>query len=300
VTFWALETLTGHWDGYSGNRNNFYLYRSPTDSKFHFIPWGPDLSFTNADPFHSPKRPASVSASATLASRLYAVPEVRAAYVTRLRELLETVWDETALLAEVDRIDALLEGAPDDSGVSEIKAFIEGREKHMSTELAAGGGEWNEKESNDPCFKVGAAITGSFETTFGSISAANPMVVGNASLSLVLEGKSIKLTSLGVVAGRDKESRNEPVVRFVGLSGSSIFGVQLFFEEPLFRSGETQPFQGFATWGMVFEIKNMSAFKVWGFLGSGRITLEQAGLGKDDPVKGSFSGTLFETPEGSR
>ena len=32
----------GHWDSYSGNRNNFYLYTNPTTKKLHFIPWGAD------------------------------------------------------------------------------------------------------------------------------------------------------------------------------------------------------------------------------------------------------------------
>src|SRR5688572_767228 len=32
--FWALERLTGHWDGYAGNRNNFYLYDNPDSGRF--------------------------------------------------------------------------------------------------------------------------------------------------------------------------------------------------------------------------------------------------------------------------
>ena len=26
VTFWAMESLIGFWDGYSGNQNNFFVY----------------------------------------------------------------------------------------------------------------------------------------------------------------------------------------------------------------------------------------------------------------------------------
>ena len=41
--FWALEILCGLKDGYTSNRNNFYLYSDPSnDNKAVFLPWGPD------------------------------------------------------------------------------------------------------------------------------------------------------------------------------------------------------------------------------------------------------------------
>ena len=43
-TFWAVEVLIGHWDGYAGNRNNFYIYRE-SGAPFVFIPWGTDQVF---------------------------------------------------------------------------------------------------------------------------------------------------------------------------------------------------------------------------------------------------------------
>ena len=45
ITFWAVEVLIGHWDGYAGNRNNFYIYREP-GAPFVFIPWGADQVLT--------------------------------------------------------------------------------------------------------------------------------------------------------------------------------------------------------------------------------------------------------------
>ena len=47
-TYWAMETITGHWDSYTGNRNNFFVYDDPTTDTFVFIPWGPDsVPFTS-------------------------------------------------------------------------------------------------------------------------------------------------------------------------------------------------------------------------------------------------------------
>ena len=60
LTFWAVEVLIGHWDGYAGNRNNFYVYREP-DAPFVFIPWGADQVFTSIDsPFDDFVSPPSV------------------------------------------------------------------------------------------------------------------------------------------------------------------------------------------------------------------------------------------------
>jgi hypothetical protein len=41
----ALEVLAAHWDGYIGNKNNFYLYQRPSDSKFVFIEYDLDNTF---------------------------------------------------------------------------------------------------------------------------------------------------------------------------------------------------------------------------------------------------------------
>ncbi len=38
----ALEVLTGHWDGYSYNKNNFYLYYNTTKAWFEYIPYDTD------------------------------------------------------------------------------------------------------------------------------------------------------------------------------------------------------------------------------------------------------------------
>ena len=48
--YWALEGLLGYWDGYSGNRNNFFVYVHPRTDKVYFIPWGADHLFTRFGP----------------------------------------------------------------------------------------------------------------------------------------------------------------------------------------------------------------------------------------------------------
>lgn len=41
----AFEILTGHWDGYAFNQNNYYLYHNPTTNRFEYIPYDMDNTF---------------------------------------------------------------------------------------------------------------------------------------------------------------------------------------------------------------------------------------------------------------
>ena len=112
LSFWATEVLVGHWDGYTGNRNNYQFYREP-DGPFVFIPWGVDDAFHLKDdpnPFDNiSDPPPSVLALTAIPNRLYNNPEWRAKYAHRLKELLDTVWNENKLLAAVDEMAAIVQ-----------------------------------------------------------------------------------------------------------------------------------------------------------------------------------------------
>ena len=41
----AVEMIIGHWDGYAFNKNNYYLYRQPSNGKFVFIEYDMDNTF---------------------------------------------------------------------------------------------------------------------------------------------------------------------------------------------------------------------------------------------------------------
>ena len=108
-TFWAVEVLIGHWDGYAGNRNNFYFYREP-GAPFVFMPWGADDVFGSSDvPFDEFKSPEAVLAHGAIAHRLYRDGAARAAYVARLRHLLDSVWNEEELLRLAGDMAAIVE-----------------------------------------------------------------------------------------------------------------------------------------------------------------------------------------------
>jgi|GEM_PF-366156 len=108
-TFWTMEGLVSFWDGYSGNNNNFFFYLNPETDKFHFIPWGADSLFERYSPIRDDRRGlVSVKIQGLIANRLYQLESGRQRYEQVLRKIIEQHWDELALLAETERIEALL------------------------------------------------------------------------------------------------------------------------------------------------------------------------------------------------
>ena len=109
--FWAVESLLGFWDGYSGNNNNYFIYLNPRTDKFHFFPWGADALFTNfsMDFRRNTQTPISVKTQGLIAYRLYQLEAGRKRYRKMMMELLKNHWNEVELLTEVDRIAAMIQ-----------------------------------------------------------------------------------------------------------------------------------------------------------------------------------------------
>lgn len=110
--FWAAEGLVGFWDGYSGNKNNFFAYLNPKDNKFYFIPWGMDSIFTKMSKleFMNDRRaPISVKTQGLLAYKLYQFENGRRRYAEALTEILDNHWDVPELLATLDKMAVMVE-----------------------------------------------------------------------------------------------------------------------------------------------------------------------------------------------
>lgn len=109
--FWATESLLGFWDGYSGNNNNYFIYLNPETGKFQFSPWGADALFTNfsMDFRRNSRTPTSVKTQGLIAYRLYQLEAGRERYAKTMTELLKSHWNEVELLAELDRVAAMIQ-----------------------------------------------------------------------------------------------------------------------------------------------------------------------------------------------
>ncbi len=171
--FWAMEGLLGFWDGYSGNNNNFFMYLNPVTDKFHFVPWGMDSAFTEFSELkfmNDSRAPISVKTQGLIAYKLYQLESGRERYAGAMAELLEKYWDEGFLLAELDRISALVtphltlsQRYPEqekeerwrkgssvyEDALDETREFIRGRRASVVKEMSGGMPVWT-KRPNPP------------------------------------------------------------------------------------------------------------------------------------------------------
>ena len=187
LSFWATEVLVGHWDGYAGDRNNYHFYREP-DGRFVFIPWGVDDTFHLKDdpnPFDNISNPPpSVLALSAIPNRLYNHPEWRTKYAERLREILDTIWDEDALLASVDDIATIVQehALPDTreaaaNDTERVRKFILKRKGEILADLTPEPPEWPEPDYSSAADGL-ESFEIRFDTTWGSNQSANPLAEG--------------------------------------------------------------------------------------------------------------------------
>ncbi len=291
ITFWAIEAIVGHWDGYSGDRNNFYIYRDPEIDRFVFIPWGTDGAF---DPEHQflDNSPLSVYAWSTIAHRLYHHPATRMRYLEEVRLLLDEVWDEAALLEEVDRIANLASG--DEKTLEKQREFILARKQAILKELTGDGAPWPypfESQSIE-CIEP-AEVSGTFRATWGSPQ--DVTTNGDVSLNLVLAGEQQTFTTLYNSAGLVDDPLDAAAIIYYGVreSGSSLLVVLCLV--PADVKPGTVNFHGLETFGAVFEVSGTpNDLKPLSYIGDGAILLETASPTPGNEISGTFSGLISE------
>jgi len=306
LTFWATELLTTHWDGYTGNANNFFAYHDPTSGQFQFIPWGTDGTLSTADnPFGGDQSDA-VQAMSLLPRRLYQLPATRDRYVARLRELLDGVWDEPALLDEVDRMEALVAPIADPDGsaglaaaIDDVRAFIGGRRAAVEADLAAGPPTLTVPLRDAPCFEEIGDVSGSFATTWGTIGAANPFLTGTGTLSGAVNGTPLAVTQVGGTSGLDTDAmppkRQVAVIAQLADGTAAIIAFQI--EPAAFVAGADLPLDWTTVLGALYRYTPATnSFVVVGLLGNGTLHLTQAGTTAGAPVTGTFSGKVIVNP----
>ncbi len=214
LTFWAVEVLLGHWDGYAGNRNNFFIYRAP-GQPFAFIPWGADQVMGGVDnPLDGITTPTSVYAHGDIAYRLYAAPDGRAAYVARLRDLLANVWNEAELTALAERMAGVVAGhlppaartaAAEDA--NRVYGFIAGRKEAVLADLASEPPDWPwpQRTAADLCIPERGSFVLVFETTWGSDASDNPTGEGKVVFDRYrLGGQDVTFVQSGATAGLEE------------------------------------------------------------------------------------------------
>ena len=320
LSFWATEVLVGHWDGYAGDRNNYHFYREP-DGTFVFIPWGVDDTFHLKDdpnPFDNISNPPpSVLALSAIPNRLYSNADWRLKYVVRLKELLDTAWNEDELLASVDQMAAIVQqhalpeakaAAAEDTG--RVQKFILKRRGEILADITPEPPDWPEPEEAAAAGEAGS-LELSFETTWASNKSANPLEQGMVTRLLLNENEE-SVDGVAVIAGHASPEEQAILPGAGALASIAILGVEpdgsvngLTIVLPLshLTGGATLVIGEDEIAGGVWTIPSGAAAPdSFSSFTTGTLELSEAGTEPGAAIVGSFSGVfggIPSSPEGS-
>lgn len=297
ISFWAMETLVDHVDGYAGNTNNFFVYRDPATARFGFLPWGTDgtLRTPGTDP-------PSLMAEGVLARRLYLLPETRARYVARMTELLDTVWDAPARRADLDRMEAqlspLLAGDPFADGVDvaaaidEVRAFIDTRRARLAPVLAAPPPLTRPLRSSY-CFIELGPIHATFATTFKHAEPPDVFLAGSGTITGSIAGAPIASTRTGSNAAPADDGH--VAVQLFALESPTAVLVAVVNLAPSQLAPGTVPIEVFSSYVFRFDLMTGGG-EVLGYLLGGTIAFSQGGTTEGAPVVGRFDSVIYSSP----
>jgi hypothetical protein len=310
LTFWATEVLIGHVDGYANNTNNFFVYDDPASGRFDFLPWGVDGTLRGGNAFGAGAgAPEAVYATGVLARRLYLLPATRARYIARIHELLDSAWDEPALLGAIARMEALLtpavegdlffgeDGASLAAQVNSVRGFVSRRRAVVEEELASPPA-WTYPLRESFCFVEVGDVTATFDTTFGSVGAENVFAEGTGSLTGVLWGDAFDASLVGSVAGADPDNALRAQVTIVGQVGPTRF----LFVSASIDAGLVAPNTSVAlgiggnTAYMLDYSSETETAELVGLSWNGVLELDQAAGTSGAPVSGTFAAHIVEWP----
>lgn len=298
ITYWAMESMIGFWDSYCSNQNNYYLYRDPATEKFHFIPWGADSAFTETSPIPPYRiRPRSVHGKAILPNKIYRNEEVQAKYKSKLMMLLDQHWDEEKLIAEVDRLEALLKDhvQEDNPGfaraVNSYRKFIKARRKLLVKEFDKGIPELKQQDQKPIYVSEIGTVEATFKTNWFDADPGKAADDDELSFTLTVNEKLIELKGAYVYAKTDDFQKGNASIIISGKSNKSgkqiIIAVSLPKEEFLKASPDPKPCGGALVKAGMLGMINPD-FKLM----TGTVEIEESSTKPGEPVKGKFKMTI--------
>jgi spore coat protein CotH len=291
LSYWAMEVLLKHRDGYSAFCNNFYIYHDPISDRFQFLPWGIDGAM-GRQPFDQQEL-ESVFASGLLARRLYALPQSRPSYVNRLRQLLNSVWDEKSIISEIDRIEALITPIADPTGsaglkeeIEGVRQFVLGRRQAITKELSNGAPAWNGSLLDPPCLKVIGELSATFSTEWAT-AAADPFMSGTGTMQAIIDGAPMQLGPIGVSSGPDGPYCILNIISQLPNGTYAILLVRVLSSN--FNSGQTLASDWEIVFGELVQANPITnAVSLIGTFGIGNISFSSAGTQPGTLIAGSL------------
>ncbi len=286
--FWAVETLLGHWDGYAESANNYYLYHDPDTDRFVFLPWGVDQAFTGQRPFAASELyDPSTYVGAKLSRRLYAIPEQRELFRSRLAELTDALWDEPTLLERASAIAAL---APD-ANADALAAHRDFLQEHgaLVREALAQPPKPIDEIQPPPMTPLSCVASRPLHAQFEGKWNADAMLTG----SLELDGEATTLDFDGAIGEAEDNPAQAVFTMYSPLSSDKGLLFLLFMPAELVQPG-VQPLHALETFGVIgwTDADNLGSL---GFVGDGAIHFDQAERREGGRVAGTVEGIFYQT-----
>ncbi|MFL3655511.1 MAG: CotH kinase family protein [Halioglobus sp.] len=262
ITFWAMEAITGHWDGSTSNANNYFVYDNPENGLFYYIPWGTDAALEQNSLLAPGTGP--LYHFTNIPSRLYKIPAYKEKYDARILELLGQLWDAESLNAEVDRIRDLTQ-TPEDN-MRQVRAFISEYDGKLRAAVA---GETQQKERTI-VDQATVCDSSKYMTLTGNI------INGRGTVEWVdLQGNLITVpvsaspASAGVGGGLPSGS---VVIVLTGFQDGALIIFPVLIEKDEFGRLEI-PLQGTTT--MILRNSLEEGFQITGVTGAGIISFDE-------------------------
>jgi len=205
----AVEALLGHWDGYSYNQNNYYLFYNSQSQLVEFIPYDTDntwgIDWVGRDwATRDLTQWAKGDQPRPLTKRILLVTTYNKRYVRYLRELLNSYFNEDYLLPKIDAYKTLLgPSIEDDTYFGKafgftysdfLNSFSTGMDNHVKYGIMS----YLETRTSTAIEQIPALITGVNPETQQSNLYPNPSTQPRVYyLSSTLQSSPVVYTSMG-------------------------------------------------------------------------------------------------------
>lgn len=295
--FWAMEAIVGHWDGYAGNTNNFFVWSQDDDPRLVFLPWGADATFDSDEPFGW-RQPVSVVAAGAMANRLYQTDAGRSRYEAAMRDNLDH-FDADPLLtwadAWSDTVEALDAHSDSDERASALRTtreVIEDKEDDILDELDDGLPSLSDELRPYPCLGEAGVLNVEFSTTWGSWYTESPWSFGSGAWDVDLSEGPLAVDFLGTTAGEDGDYG---IVLVAGeLDDGQTVAVYLLVDPVLLAAPGAilLDFTEGASYLLLDSDGDRANFEIGAYL-EGTLELSASGVDVGDPITGVVNATIW-------
>jgi hypothetical protein len=219
--FWAVEILSQHGDGYTGNHNNFYLYVDPADGRAHFLPWGTDMTWGVWEAAHAgdeedaePLPPPEILTTSQLPYRLRSHPDGAERLADAMADVLANRWDPEGQQARIDQMLALATPVLGDGPAADladevavVKARVADRGGELEEALERGLPPAWDPPPESYCWTEFGAAEISVSTTWGSVHTEDAFAYGTSAHWLDFEdGPPLDQAGTAVVGAYEGET----------------------------------------------------------------------------------------------